>query len=225
MENIAAALAAAERATQDQLARVVAEQFRELESAVRSAHQQWTEGLNAHFRRMRASKSEDDWRQAVLDAAAGFCRRASLPDSREFPQEDDAALFPIAAGDRIVRVLHAEGPTDPGALELIANFAGSVRPADSPATEHAAARRFAGVAVARIVLHEYAAVVRGRLQRALYTSCARSIDSARERYRKTYPDLPDFLHREIVRTLAHDQLDLLGPDYPGPLHATGRSVA
>jgi hypothetical protein len=47
------------------------------------------------------------------------------------------------------------------------------------------------------------------------------IDTARESFRKKFfsatPTMVDYLHLELVRTLANDDPELLGNDYPGPL--------
>jgi hypothetical protein len=61
----------------------------------------------------------------------------------------------------------------------------------------------------------------GRAARNLYTSLRAEIDSARETFRRDFLSAPggmvDYLHLELVRTLANDDVELLGSDYPGPL--------
>jgi hypothetical protein len=144
--------------------------------------------------------------------------------------KENAALIPVTAGDRIPGVLYVEGVTDRATLQTIASFAGAslenhllleespraarIRPAEAHEPRDAAARRFASVAVARIILHEFAAVRHGRQHRSLHASCARSIDNARERYQREFAGLPDYLQQEIVRTLALDRPELLGPGRP-----------
>jgi hypothetical protein len=93
-----------------------------------------------------------------------------------------------------------------------------------PATEqalHLRAQRFARVRVAEMRLYEGAAVESGRSGRDLYGALRRRIDDARVYFRESYlafcPNMADYLHVELVRTLAHDDPDLLGKDYPGPL--------
>jgi hypothetical protein len=54
----------------------------------------------------------------------------------------------------------------------------------------------------------------------LYASLRQEIDADREAYRRDFlSHLPmvDYYHLELVRTLAHDNPELLGEDYPGPL--------
>ena len=153
---------------------------------------------------------------------------AGLPG--ESPQRA-ATLFPMRARDRVVAVLYAEDPAAAGALEALVAFAGAAfeshlrreanAAVEEATLEHAAARRFARVAVANIVLREFGAVRAGRESRTLYASLSGPIDRAREDYRANllgrYRRLPDYLHREILSALANDQPELLGPDYPGPL--------
>jgi len=86
---------------------------------------------------------------------------------------------------------------------------------------HLRAQRFARVRVAEMRLHEDPAVESGRTRRDLYEALRPRIDGARVTFRQSYlalcPDMVDYLHVELVRTLAHDDPDLLGKDYPGPL--------
>lgn len=86
---------------------------------------------------------------------------------------------------------------------------------------HLKAQRFARVRVAEMRLHEAAAVYSGAAQKNLYETLRARIDAARAAMRKDFfepcPGMPDYLHLELVRTLAHDDPELLGKDYPGPL--------
>jgi hypothetical protein len=86
---------------------------------------------------------------------------------------------------------------------------------------HQRAQRFARVQVAEIRLYKSDNVKKGRAGRHLYTSLKTEIDAAREAYRNDFlsasATMVDYLHPELVRTLANDDAELLGPDYPGPL--------
>lgn len=86
---------------------------------------------------------------------------------------------------------------------------------------HLRAQRFARVQVAEIRLYKSENVKNGRTGRNLYTSLKAEIDSARNIFRSDFVaasgSMVDYLHRELVRTLANDDAELLGPDYPGPL--------
>ena len=86
---------------------------------------------------------------------------------------------------------------------------------------HLSAQRFARVRVAEIRLHQAEAVHAGRMHRDLYGTLQEPIDRARANFRRMYidvcPSMVDYLHLELVRTLAHDNPRLLGDDYPGAL--------
>ena len=86
---------------------------------------------------------------------------------------------------------------------------------------HLRAQRFARVQVAEMRLYEGSAVQAGRTERNLYEALRPRIDPARESFRQLFfahcSNMVDYLHVELVRTLAHDDQDLLGKDYPGPL--------
>jgi hypothetical protein len=150
-------------------------------------------------------------------------------------ERDEASvdLIPLVLPDRVAGVLYTDGASNLAALELIANFAACslecrllleqgaagrrfrVRTTNGPGSPRdAAARRFARVAVAGIVLHEFDALRRGRVEHTIYSNCAASIDAARDNYRENYAGFPDYLHQEIVRTLASNQPELLGTNYP-----------
>lgn len=109
------------------------------------------------------------------------------------------------------------GPSRPGSLPL--------PPWSSLSKEdqefHLKAQRFARVCVAELRLYESEAVKQGRAARDLYARLKEKIDAAREAYRRQFmdvcPSMVDYLHLELVRTLAHDDETLLGTDYPGPL--------
>ena len=153
-------------------------------------------------------------------------------------------LFPIAAKGRIVALLYADAADqnlETNGLELLATVAGAVIESRSfvggarrtlvniaaPATSleeqdlQLKAQRFARNQVAEIRLYKSENVKNGRAERSLYTSLKTEIDSARETFRRDFMSasgtMVDYLHMELVRTLANDDVQLLGPDYPGPL--------
>jgi hypothetical protein len=85
---------------------------------------------------------------------------------------------------------------------------------------HARAQRFARVRVAEMRLYQAQAVKDGREKRNLYGAVRKEVDQGREQFRQEFlstPTMIDYLHVELVRTLANDDASLLGPDYPGPL--------
>jgi hypothetical protein len=86
---------------------------------------------------------------------------------------------------------------------------------------HFRAQRFARVQVAELRLHKGDAVGAGRAARNLYETLREPIESARKTFHDSFyppcPSMVDYLHLELVRTLANDDPELLGKDYPGPL--------
>ena len=145
-------------------------------------------------------------------------------------------LFPIATRERVVAILYADsdtGAVETEAWELLAAVAGSVLQAQSgqpkelvriapskPSALDLKARRFARTRVAEIRLHHSAEVKIGRANSDLYASLREEIDADREAFRRdflSHPPMVDYYHLELVRTLAHDNPELLGEDYPAPL--------
>ncbi len=86
---------------------------------------------------------------------------------------------------------------------------------------HLKAQRFARVQVAEMRLYHSGAVNEGRLRRDLYGALQPEIDRVREVFLREYipatPTMVDYTHLEMIRTLANDDVELLGKDYPGPL--------
>lgn len=86
---------------------------------------------------------------------------------------------------------------------------------------HLRAQRSARVQVAEIRLFELDAVQAGRARHDLYGALRARIDAARENFHKSFftatPTMVDYLHLELVRTLANDEPELLGKEYPGPM--------
>jgi hypothetical protein len=151
------------------------------------------------------------------------------------------SIFPVIAGERVVALLYADSgdrAVEGNALELLATVAGAMRPTvqtvertadlihiatnSRPPQEQELslqAQRFARVQVAEMRLYKSDEVKNGRTVRDLYASLQTEIDLARESYRRDYLAGvgADYLHRELVRTLANNDAELLGPNYPGPL--------
>jgi hypothetical protein len=86
---------------------------------------------------------------------------------------------------------------------------------------HLRAQRFARVQVAEIRLYQSEKVKNARAAHDLYTSLKEEILSGREVFRSKFlnasDSMVDYLHLELVRTLANDDVELLGQDYPGPM--------
>ena len=86
---------------------------------------------------------------------------------------------------------------------------------------HLAAQRFARVLVAQMRLEAPDAVRSGRAARDIYGALQSPIDTAREKFREKHvtvsSTMVDYFHLELIRSLADDDENLLGPNYPGPL--------
>ena len=119
-------------------------------------------------------------------------------------------------------------PPPPPPLVSIAPAAKPAKPANpwealslQDQQTHLRAQRYARVQVAEMRLRNAAAVQSGRLRRNLYNSLRDPIDGARNAFRKEFlakcPSMVDYLHLELTRTLANDDADLLGKEYPGPM--------
>jgi hypothetical protein len=129
--------------------------------------------------------------------------------------------------------LYADGDVDTNALELLANIGGAMLTGQTaparliglaPAPErkeHLQAQRKARTQVAEIILFHADALRSGRRNRDLYQALQPEIDTRRDVFRRqcveNSPGMVDYLHLELLKTLANDDVQSLGVDYPGPL--------
>jgi hypothetical protein len=85
---------------------------------------------------------------------------------------------------------------------------------------HLRAQRFARVKIAEMQLYRPEACHAGREQKNLYLYLKQDIDNAREVFRNqfmTTPTIVDYLHLELIGTLAGSDETRLGADYPGQM--------
>ena len=86
---------------------------------------------------------------------------------------------------------------------------------------HLRAQRFARVQVAEMRLYHSQAVKDGRSRHDLYGALKEQVDRTREAFRRDFLSashaMVDYVHVELLRTLANDDVELLGSEYPGPL--------
>jgi hypothetical protein len=86
---------------------------------------------------------------------------------------------------------------------------------------HTRAQRFARVRVAELRLYDSSAVRHGREIRDIYGVLRSKIDSARQEFEREYlyasPSMADYLHEELIRTLANHDAEAMGTEYPGAL--------
>jgi hypothetical protein len=119
---------------------------------------------------------------------------------------------------RLALVTISEASSAPAPAALEPEWSGLSR---TDQEVHSKARRFARVQVAEMRLFKAQAVKEGRLRQDLYSTLRPEIDAAREAFRGTFAGTSaatvDYLHLELVRTLANDDARMLGPAYPGPL--------
>lgn len=83
------------------------------------------------------------------------------------------------------------------------------------------ARRFARLLVSEIKLYNEDEVYNGRQNSDLYLRLKRDVDRSREMYEKrVHPAIAktaDHFHEELIRILAREDANLMGPAYPGPM--------
>jgi hypothetical protein len=86
---------------------------------------------------------------------------------------------------------------------------------------HLQAQRMARVAVAEMRLYHQNELRGGVASSNIYGSLQGAIDTARSQFLQTFlsrsPTMVDYLHLEIMRSLAHEDDRLLGHTYPGPM--------
>lgn len=86
---------------------------------------------------------------------------------------------------------------------------------------HLQAQRVARVKVAEMRLYHADQLRKGVFEANIYQALGNEIDRARTVFLKDFlsqsPTMVDYLHLELLRSLAHDDDRLLGPDYPGPM--------
>jgi hypothetical protein len=86
---------------------------------------------------------------------------------------------------------------------------------------HLRAARWAKARVARMFLDQSETVMHARRDKNLYAALQTPLDEARAEFERNFlagsASMNDYLHEEIVQTLAGGDESALGSDYPGPL--------
>jgi hypothetical protein len=165
----------------------------------------------------------------VRDKAVGILCAVPAKDSTDVSAIE---LLASLAAASVVSAPETTVESKPAELVRIAGIAEAAPPAESvrPAWSdlarseqgvHLRAQRFARTIVAQWLLDKTEAVERGRASSNLYDTLREEIDEGRDFFRRqfieTCPSMVDYLHLELVRTLARDDSAALGADYPGPL--------
>ena len=162
-----------------------------------------------------------DGRQAVGVAALELLTQAAASAAQLLGTETPAAVR-SAPEDVTAPLAEDLLPEKLIAIEGIDMQAHARRPATNLEREAfaAKARWFAQVEVARMRLFHRAALERGRVERNIYSELKEPIDAARRTYSQDFlavsPAIADYLDKELIG-LAHDDANLLGPEYPGSL--------
>jgi hypothetical protein len=142
-------------------------------------------------------------------------------------------IFPVVVRDSVPALLYAWGSVQGAAVELLTQVTAAAWTAMPPPASawdrlppeeqriHLRAQRFARVRAAEMRLFQGDAVRAGRVGCGLYDALREPIDAARKVFRLSFftpcSSMVDYLHLELVHTLANDDPELLGNNYPGPL--------
>lgn len=186
-----------------------------------------------------AACTESEFSQELLGQLGGASKAFVFPlaESRAVllaasieGKVETAALELIAqiAGTTLARIqarsTELVGIARPSAVSTEPRASTNKTPATIPLEDqpiHLRAQRFARVKVAGMQLYHDDAVKAGRKTRRLYDNLKPHIDSARNQYREQFLSasrtMVDYLHVEMVRTLAKNDDALLGLEYPGSL--------
>jgi hypothetical protein len=85
---------------------------------------------------------------------------------------------------------------------------------------HMEAMRYARLLVSEIELYHKIEVELGRSHHDLYARLKPQIERSREAYQRRFAEkvgkAADYFHEEVLHTLAHNDLAILGAEYPGP---------
>jgi hypothetical protein len=130
-----------------------------------------------------------------------------------------------AAGMRLESIAAAGQTSEPVAPDVPASETSGPRSWKELSPEdqklHLQAQRMARVRVAEMRLFHQDALQSGLTASDIYGSLQAPIDKARDQFLQSFlsksPTMVDYLHLEILRSLAHDDDRLLGHNYPGPM--------
>ena len=82
---------------------------------------------------------------------------------------------------------------------------------------HRKAQRFARLLMDEVKLYNQAKVIEGRKKKDLYDRLKEDIDKSRNTYNKRYGSTAaasaDYFSQEVIRSLAEDDVTLLGPNF------------
>ena len=199
------------------------------------------------FTEAPAFKTAVDTGETVVAIRRAEELSAPVADVFQTPGLKNSFLFPMNSEGHALAILYAEGKVvDVGALELLMSLAAasakrrtggllgasasySLSPSGSGWNElsredrnlHLKAQRSAKVRTARLLLDFPLEVQAGRRRKSLYAALHHKIDEERKQFAELFftgtNTMIDYLHVELVRTLANDDATILGAEYPGPM--------
>jgi hypothetical protein len=168
-------------------------------------------------------------KQALKEGAA----EAGAPEKFEAPPVQTVSSFsdPFAAHapKHVVAAPVEEPAMAESTAEVVSAPSAMAAAAVAPATDafahmspedaevHRKAQRFARLLMDEIKLYNQAKVAEGRKHKDLYDRLKEDIDKSRSTYQKRYGNTvaanADYLSTELVRSLAEDDVSLLGPNF------------
>jgi len=180
--------------------------------------------------------------ELLVTATSAWLEVASLrkQTAKEGASEADAAPVPVQATPAFSDPFAAHAPIHAMAAapseqparataEAVAAPAGTAATGAAPATDafahmsvedaeiHRKAQRFARLLIDEVKLYNQAKVAEGRKNKDLYDRLKEDIDKSRATYMKRYGNTvaasADYLNAEVVRSLAGDDVSVLGPNF------------
>ena len=147
-------------------------------------------------------------------------RRQSQKDGAPEPEMHAAAP---AANDPFAAhtPMHSKAQAEPAPMAAMSAAAAWGGPTSTPTGEdaeiHKKAQRFARLLIDEIKLYNHAKVSEGRKNRDLYDRLREDIEKSRSTYQKRYGNSAaggaDYFSQELIRSLAEDDVSLLGSNF------------
>jgi hypothetical protein len=186
-----------------------------------------------------------DSRDPVIALATEAEISPALAEAFGSAPDRKAYLFPIVARHTVLAMLVASRVSVCAPIELLCEAAGMrleaaaaglapvAHAGETAATSawdgltaedqklHLQAQRMARVRVAEMRLYHEVNVRSGLARGDIYGALQNEIDAARDEFRRSFlsnsPSMVDYLHLEMLHSLAHDEDRVLGHNYPGPM--------
>jgi hypothetical protein len=164
-------------------------------------------------------KATSSWLEVISQRKQANREGSSEPEMHSAPQVND----PFAAHAPLHSAKAQQVPDAAPAVMAVAAGAGGGAAAAAPAMSpeeadiHRKAQRFARLLMDEIKLYNQAKVAEGRKNRDLYDRLKEDIEKSRATYQKRYGNTSaagaDYFSQELVRSLAEDDVSLLGKNF------------